>query len=685
MTYLFRYICFMTCLCLLSVSTSAQQGANNNWCFGKHRGVNFNVNPPIPFTDSMIALEGCSSVSDAEGNLLFYTSGGTVWNRNHEIMPNGAGLSGNGPLGSNGINIGSSTHGVAIVQSPSNADQYYIITTDAIEDGIYNAYHTLVDMSLNDGLGDVVTDQMNVLFASDVVEGVYAVRGADCLGYWVLLHKRYGPEFLSFKIGLNGFENTPVVSPGLNGSDDPTQLQYGQCAFHPDGSLLLHNSTGGIEMASFNNMDGSLNDFVLISSSSISYPVFSPDGSKIYFFQNGWYSQADISLFPDISAIQNSITPLDSGFYLGARVAPDGKLYVKNLLEDDMLSVIQNPNNAGLACNFSVASFSLLNDPSSSDGGVFAELGADALINPVTDTVAKTVLDTVICFDQEYTLTANPAYEWISWNTGSNEATLQVNQSGTYWCYGWKDCNIYIDSFKVRFVNFESPLGADTAICPGDSLVLDATLEDAACLWQDGSNLPQFTINTPGMYWVHIMKSGCMLTDTVIVAAINIALHIVEPDTLICEDTSLTLHAIASPESSYIWNTGDAGSSIVVHQAGIYTVTAVNICGVLQDSVQVQTYNCDCRILVPNAFSPNNDGLNDEIRALMSCNTLEQFSLTIFNRYGQVIFETSDPAQGWDGNYNNGSRADVGVYFYYIVYNADGATMKHKGDFTLIR
>lgn len=679
----YRYF-YLICLCIVSVSAAAQQGANNNWCFGKHKGISFNVNPPAAFTDSMVAVEGCSSVSDAEGNLLFYTSGGTVWNRNHEIMPNGAGLSGNGPLGPNGINVGSSTHGVAIVQSPSNADQYYIITTDAIEDGIYNAYHTLVDMTLNDGLGDVVTDQMNVLFASDVVEGVYAVRSADCLGYWVILHKRYGSDFLAFKIGLNGFENIPVVSSGLNGSNDLTQLQYGQCAFHPDGSMMLHNSTGGLEIASFDNVNGSLYDFVLITNNSISYPVFSPDGSKMYFFQNGWYNQADISLFPDISAIQNSITPLDSGFYLGARVAPDGKLYVKNLLEDNVLSVIQNPNSAGLACNFTAASFPLPDDGSGMGSGVFAELGADALINPITDTIAKTVLDTVICFDTEYTLTANPAYEWAGWNTGSNESAIQVNQSGTYWCYGWKDCNVYIDSFRLKFVNFESPLGGDTVLCPGDTLVLDATLEDAAYLWQDGSDLSQVAVHAPGRYWLYIMKSGCRLSDTVIVSAINISLNIVEPDTLICEDTPLTLHAIASPESSYTWSTGDTDSAIVVNHAGIYTVTATNVCGILQDSVQVQMFNCDCRILMPNAFSPNNDGRNDEIRALMSCNTLEQFTLTIFNRYGQAIFETSDPNQGWDGNYN-GSRADVGVYFYYIVYKADGATMKLKGDFTLLR
>ncbi len=632
----------------------------------------------------MIAVEGCSSVSDADGNLLFYTSGGTVWNRNHQIMPNGAGLSGNGPLGPGGLNVGSSAHGVAIVQSPSNADQYYVITTDAIEDVVYDAYYTLVDLSLDGGLGDVVTDRMNILFATDIAEGAFAVRGANCLGYWIILHKRYGPEFLAFKIDMNGFESTPVVSTGINGSDDLTQLQNGQCAFNPEGSLLLHNSSGGVEIANFDNISGSLYDFVSISNNIMAYPTFSPDGSKVYFFQSGWFRQMNLSLLPDLPAVENSIISLDSGYYMGSRVGPDGKLYAVDILNGDALSVVNAPNNAGLACNFSAAAVSLLSASGPGGIGTYVELGADAMVNPVSDTIINTIMDTVICFDSTFALSANPAFQWVKWNTGTVGTDLTVNQSGTYWCYGWKDCIVYIDSFRLQFVNFTSPLGADTAICPDDEIMLDATLEGGTYLWNDGSGMSVLTVNTPGSYWVKITKEGCILSDTVLVENIQPSLHILEPDTLICEGVSLNLHVAASLPADFAWSTGDTGPNTIVNQAGIYMVAATNICGILYDSISVETENCDCNVLMPNAFSPNADGRNDEIKALLFCSRLTQFALTIFNRYGQVVFETSDPAQGWNGNFNGG-RADVGTYFYYLTYKTDGEIMKKKGEFTLLR
>src|ERR1700748_1229130 len=93
----YRYIICFILFYLIQSATHAQR-QNNNWCFGQNLRLNFNADSPVLMADSMQVIESSSSVSDDNGNLLFYTSGAFVWDRNNHLMPNGTGLSGNGPM-----------------------------------------------------------------------------------------------------------------------------------------------------------------------------------------------------------------------------------------------------------------------------------------------------------------------------------------------------------------------------------------------------------------------------------------------------------------------------------------------------------------------------------------------------------------------------------------------------------
>src|SRR5205823_914385 len=120
------------------------QKQNNNWCFGYKAGITFNSGTPVFFNGVMMNQnEGCASASDVNGNLLFYTDGLTVWNRNHVTMSNGTGLGGDV----------SSTQSAIIIKQPGNANMYYIFTTVAW--GYSGLKYTQVDISLNGGLGGV--------------------------------------------------------------------------------------------------------------------------------------------------------------------------------------------------------------------------------------------------------------------------------------------------------------------------------------------------------------------------------------------------------------------------------------------------------------------------------------------------------------------------------------------------
>src|ERR1700744_3730322 len=121
-------------LLLLTPVICFSQGENNIWCFGLELGLNFNTDPPTFFETNMRVFEGCASVCDSSGQLLFYTSGAYVWDKNGNLMPGGQGLMGKGEvsnLPSWPGNIGSSMAGVSVVKTPANKNQYYIITTDA--------------------------------------------------------------------------------------------------------------------------------------------------------------------------------------------------------------------------------------------------------------------------------------------------------------------------------------------------------------------------------------------------------------------------------------------------------------------------------------------------------------------------------------------------------------------------
>jgi hypothetical protein len=138
---------------LLSFHVSlVAQKQNAVWYFGYNAGLDFNTDPPTPLHGEMNTLEGCASIADPNGNLLFYTDGGHVWDRQDHIMPNGFGL-----LGGN-----SSTQSALIVPLPASCTKYYLFTTwdDLQFDGGGMAY-SIIDMLLNDGYGDIISSSKN--------------------------------------------------------------------------------------------------------------------------------------------------------------------------------------------------------------------------------------------------------------------------------------------------------------------------------------------------------------------------------------------------------------------------------------------------------------------------------------------------------------------------------------------
>ncbi len=221
-------------------------------------------------------------------------------------------------------------------------------------------------------------------------------------------------------------------------------------------------------------------------------------------------------------------------------------------------------------------------------------------------------------------------------------------------------------------------LGGDITICEGESFTFETNSADSV-LWSDGSSNTALTVSAPGTYWVTIANESCIYSDTVIVTDSPNPVFDLGNDTTLCEGV---LYAIgANIPGTYSWNSGFADHFISPTNSGTFALSITENGCTTTDEIDIQFEDC---IFVPNAFSPNGDGQNDIlfVRGYES----GYFHFSVFDRWGIKVFETSDPAIGWDGMVNN-QPGVIGVYMYVAEMDSEiyGGRYVLKGDVSLIR
>jgi gliding motility-associated-like protein len=665
--------CLLVSVC---ITVAKGQGENNIWCFGAYTGFDFNVNPPAVFQQPMYTGEGCATVSDRSGSLLFYSNSGVIYNRANNIMPNSPGILGNGPAGVLPLMQGSSMQGVVVVPSFSNPSQYYMFTLDDYLTPGNKLRYTLIDMSLDGGMGDVVTSQKNIVLDSGLNEQMVSLPGIGCEGQWIIVHKRSSSDYHAFKIDQSGVSTTPVVSTGLSETS-------GELKGTTDGNMIISRNMTGMELSSFNRATGQLYNINTLNTPGYTPWMgvsFSPSGKRLYVTSNFVLLQFDLNLLPDLNAVSNSLVVIDTGGFGGTRIGPDNQIYILKVFTPDIVSRIRNPDALGLACNFEPIAYTLpvINNLLSSG----ASFGAP-LVNIVADTAYGPVKDTLICYGNAATLTVPEGFYAYTWSTGSTAAQISVSDPGNVWLYAYNGCKVRIDTFRIGYKNDKVSLGNDTAMCSGQPFDIISNTVGDAYRWSTGSTSDRISIGQAGTYWVEVIKDGCKTSDTIKVKSIEPYCNILENDTLICSGRQLLLHGIVFPESTRQWSEGSTTDNIPA-TGGVYYLRAENICGTFTDSVRVSTEDCSCIPFVPNAFSPNNDNNNDVFLIRINCAVTQYFCM-VYNRYGQRVFESGETDKGWDGTMN-GKPADTGTYFYRLQFKGrDGRVHKHKGDVILIR
>ncbi|SFV26945.1 T9SS type B sorting domain-containing protein, partial [Thermoflavifilum thermophilum] len=299
-----------------------------------------------------------------------------------------------------------------------------------------------------------------------------------------------------------------------------------------------------------------------------------------------------------------------------------------------------------------------------------------------------------MCEGQRITLHANAIsgenYSY-QWNDQSHADSLNVSTPGSYWVITSNGFCLRIDTIQVNLLANTLPkLNPEATLCPDQPLQLDVSSPDAiAYMWSTGATTPRITVDTPGLYTVLINGAVCNYTriDTVkVTRGFLPTVQILADDSLICSGDRIFLRAIGEHAEGYRWQNGSYGPSFTATEPGLYRVQAFNVCGIASDSILLQpAANCVGDIIMPNAFTPNNDGHNDVFRPKVLHQVFD-FELRIFNRWGQLLFVTHDWTQGWDGTFH-GAPCDAGGYAWWVKYREtpNGPVLFKKGVLTLLR
>ena len=291
--------------------------------------------------------------------------------------------------------------------------------------------------------------------------------------------------------------------------------------------------------------------------------------------------------------------------------------------------------------------------------------------------------DTTLCNNTIYTYQFNLLNATYLWSDGSTGSGYSINRPGTYSLTVTQQGCSAADTVVISYKNNPSvALGRDTALCAGGTYLLVASYNNATYAWQDGSTENTYLVNKAGNYFVAVNLNGCIARDTINVNYLNKPFFTLGRDTSICKSQTLILQPLLNVPVSYLWQDGSTQPGFTVKDTGLYVLHVSNTCGNFTDSVSVSLGICN--LMLPTSFSPNGDGLNDVFRVRFPFTTKE-FRMTIFNRYGEKIFETSDMGKGWDGTFN-GSKQPMGSYIWVIqMKSTSGLDQSSKGTVTLVK
>jgi hypothetical protein len=390
----FSFFLFLTLCILALIFKSNAQGKGDTWCFGDSVTLSLQAGNLVNLPSSNInSGESSASISDDNGNLLFYCGGYTnstvgylkIWNGSHQLIQNGDSILGEGTI----------TNGLVIIPFPSDTNKYYLFSNAPISGfGIF-LYYSIIDMSLNSGNGGVIQKNILLYNNSTLAEKLTAIKHGNGRDWWLITHQwKYSTApsdtFLLFLLTPNGISLPYKQAIGTSYNQNyPFNGYLGEIQPTNNGSKLLCVSADIIDLFDFDRCTGTLSNYQNIAPPSPPPPLngyygcsFSPDNSKVYIsnWHNGLSSNLSYQLFqlnllaaniPTSKTIIFSTTN-QSALIGQHQIGRNGKIYIASaygipfsnnnyVLQNMNLSVINFPDSDASVCGFSSYSISLAN------------------------------------------------------------------------------------------------------------------------------------------------------------------------------------------------------------------------------------------------------------------------------------------------------------------------------------
>jgi len=284
--------------------------------------------------------------------------------------------------------------------------------------------------------------------------------------------------------------------------------------------------------------------------------------------------------------------------------------------------------------------------------------------------------DTLLCPKQIFSLNAAfPGATAYDWNTGSRDSMISIKDAGLYYVFATYQGQCQVTDTVLVTYRGDKPLDFhDTAICKGSTLVLDADFGTGVYNWsaipaqrddQNATGQSTYFVYRPGKYAVTATVGQCVYTDTLNVAFDDSLKVQMLKDTTLCNGEDFLLQVQGNADT-YAWQDSSHTTAYRPTVPGIYTVVATNGCGSDTLTATINFSACDCQLLLPNAFTPNDDGRNDTFRPLHACE-MTNFEMNIYDRYGELVFRSFNPDLAWDGSFH-GKKVSPGAFVWMVHY-----------------
>ena len=547
------------------------------WYFGEYAGIKFEDDGSVTqLSDGRLyTLEGCSTISDCDGNLLFYTDGRKVWDKTHQVMPNGNGL-----LGS-----WTSAQSAVIVKKPNSNSIYYLFTTG--EGGVVGLTYSIVDMNLNGGLGDVTTvKNINLIPAASEAIGVEV--NYNNTGFWITGFNKDLNTFNAYSLDANGLNTTAVVS-----LFNSLISGFGKMRFSPDGNKLVYVDfyfQNGYCIG-FDKYTGMLlNNYEVLTFGTNELPYgieFSSIGNYMYlstnFFDTGIGNLYQYNM--NSATIGTTRTLIIQGAISFGEIqrANNGKIYIAN--RDVGIDVINYPNLPANACGYVQKAYAL-----------HSLMGLPSFYQYSSFEVENLCLGYATNFNL---YAANAVH--VLWNFGDGTTSTQVNPSHVYAYPGSYYVTVtgdVIGCLKKKIEIIQSPVlntisnqyicgnvGDSISLSQFDSLVLGTQSSavfgvkyyDSLINCTNDSNAIS-TVNfnqliSPIYYKIYSNSNPrCYINSQFGVSFLQAPLVPINESFVICENSSI-LVSVPNNFSNYHWSNGATSSSVQITQAGNYSVT----------------------------------------------------------------------------------------------------------------